>query len=134
MIRKAFIVGGFLASVMLLCMAFILVCAINLVLNGYDPKCGPLPERIWRNAIPFMCSSPVQPPAQSFRRPLPSLTERRVEQNAKNSQQKPSQKPKRRGCAPLQQEPYRVQCDRGVCYHDPGYRANCGLADNWKQN
>ena len=131
MTRKLLTIGGFLATIMLLGMALIMIAAINLVLNGYDPKCGPLPERIWRNAIPFMCSSPVQPSAQSFRRPY--LTERRVEQNAKNSQQKPSQKPKRSRCAPLQQEPYRVQCNpqTGHCYHDPGYRAHCGIADNW---
>jgi hypothetical protein len=123
MIRKAFIVGGFLASIMLLCMAFVIVCAINLVLNGYNPKCGPLPERIWRNAIPFMCSPKQNPPesrVQTVARPSPAKYSRT---------NKP--KPRRSGCAPLQQEPRRVQCDRGVCYHDPGYRANCGLADNW---
>lgn len=134
MIRKAFIVGGFLASIMLLCMAFVLVCAINLVLNGYNPKCGPLPERIWRNAIPFMCSPKQNLPesrVQTVRWHSPPAKTQKPNR-APTPRSAPTRRPSR--CAPLQQEPYRVQCDRGVCYHDPGYRANCGLADNWKGN
>lgn len=129
MIRKAIAMFGFLMTLMLACMAFILICSINLVLNGYHRECGSTPEeRVWRNAVPFMCSLNEETVRATPRRP--SLPQRA---------QKPKPPPRaaRAGrpsrCAPLQQEPYRVQCDPGTgfCYHDLGYRANCGLADNW---
>ena len=131
MTRKLLTIGGFLATIMLLGMALIMIAAINLVLNGYDPKCGPLPERIWRNAVPFMCSEkPAKPRSMSLRS---NPVQPRIDKRATPQPKRATPQPKRSRCAPLQQEPYRVQCNpqTGHCYHDPGYRAHCGIADNW---
>ncbi len=129
MLRKFLTLAGFVISAFFIVVAFFIVCATNLVLNGYHRECG-----IWENAIPFACSlaqtQPKSRDAVRYEGPSPRQT-------AAKPSQKPAALPRptaQRGrCAPLQQEPYRVQCDQrtGICYHDMGYRANCGLADNW---
>lgn len=131
MMKTALTIGGFVASAVLLAMAAIMICALNLVLNGYHRECG-----IWQNAVPFMCSPhKEQPKPPTIVRP--AVVQKTVSKKPPTpiAQRQPVTAPKsavqRSNCAPLQQEPYRVQCDRGICYHDLGYRANCGLADNW---
>ncbi len=133
-------IGGFIAAAVLACMALILVGALNLILNGYHSECG-----IWRNVVPFACTpakeSAAPAPARSELARLPAPPSKPAFK-APAAPQKAASRPKppnnpytgRRepwGCTSLQQEPYRVQCDRGICYHDPGFRAECGLAHNW---
>lgn len=139
--KTALTVGGFIAAAILAAMAAILVGALNLILNGYHPECG-----IWRNVVPFACTpgkqSAAPPPADRRLARLPAPPSKPAFK-APAAPQKAAARPKppnnpytgRRepwGCAPLQQEPYRVQCTpQGICYHDPGFRAECGLAHNW---
>lgn len=120
--KTALTILGFAASIVLLAMAAIMIVALNLVLNGYHRECG-----IWENAIPFMCSPKKEaPPVRS----APAAKPKKPGARTAAVPKEPAASP----CAPLQQEPYRVQCDpgTGACYHDPGFRARCGLADNWK--
>jgi hypothetical protein len=138
-------IGGFIAAAVLACMALVLVGALNLVLNGYHSECG-----IWENAVPFACNPGKKPEGKAnVARPAPpakaSLKASAAPQRPAGrlapqkaaAVSKPSNNPYtgRRepwGCGPLQAEPYRVQCVNGICYHDPGFRANCGLAHDWR--
>lgn len=126
---KSFITAvGFVLTTVMIAMALIMICATNLIVNGYHRECG-----IWRNAVPFACSPHRDAPAprvSAVRYDAPSYPPPRA--SAKPTRQ-PSRSAAASRCAPLQQQPYRVQCDpgTGACYHDPGFRANCGLADNW---
>jgi len=141
MLRRTLTVAGFFFSIVLLGMALIMVCAINLVVNGYHKECG-----IWQNAVPFACSPQKEKPA-SFKprnadaprqRVAPKPSTRSVKAAAPKAETKPSKanpytgRPEW-GCGKLQQQPYRVQCDpeTGHCYHDLGLRAECGLAHDW---
>lgn len=122
MIRKFLTVFGFLMALMLAAMAVVLICSINLILNGYHQECGrTAPERIWRNAVPFMCDWKEPAPEQAVRAP-------RVRYSRTESA--PVRVP-RDGCG-ARQYGARVQCDPEVgCYYDLGWRAACGLVDNW---
>lgn len=137
MMKNLVTVGGFIASVVLLAMAAVLVGALNLILNGYHRECG-----IWRNVVPFACSPKEDPPARVYGVQPDAVQTRASIPTRVPPAPKKVQKPKppnnpytgRRepwGCGPLQPEPYRVQCIDGVCYHDPGFRANCGVAHDW---
>jgi hypothetical protein len=122
---------GFVLTAIMLVMALIMVCATNLVVNGYHRECG-----IWRNAVPFACSPKKEaaaPRVSAVRYDAPSYPPPRASAKPTRQAARPAAAPRLGRCAPLQQQPYRVQCDpgTGACYHDPGFRANCGLADNW---
>jgi len=137
MIRKTVIFLGFFFTVVLLAMGLVMVGALNLVLNGYHPECG-----IWRNVVPFACTPKKEPSPRSFeKRPEPrqraASTAAPRKPAAKNPPARAAAPPApvrqhARICDSYQPEPYRVQCDpeTGFCYHDPGFRGACGLADN----
>jgi len=141
MLRKTLTVVGFLASVVLLGMALIMIGAMNLVLNGYHREC-----KMWENVVPFACSPRKEVPSaprQAVRQSAPVPNKTATAKPATRPAPKPAQEPRRgsavgavgptaRICGNYQPEPYRVQCDpeSGVCYHDSGHRGACGLADN----
>lgn len=126
--RKFLTFAGFVISGVLLVVTFVILCAINLVVNGYREECG-----MWQNAVPFACT-PVKTAKPSGVRlnqrrapaPKPSAVPARAAPVA------PAPRPIRADngrCAPLQVEPYTVQCDKetGHCFYDIGVRANCGI-------
>jgi hypothetical protein len=126
--------GRFVVAAILVCMALILIGALNLVLNGYHRECG-----IWRNVVPFACTQTLRMghrPSSKMKDEFTLLRHASLKETPRNlhAGPKPPNNPftGRRepwGCGPLQPEPYRIQ--DGV-YHDPGFRSNCGIAHDWR--
>lgn len=122
MIRNTMMLLNFGFSAFFLVVGLAMVCAINLVLNGFDRECG-----FW-SAVPMACQfktelkkteATVQTARASRQRPAVSSAARTVSssafpvRNGRSAVEKPS----------YSRVPAKTQCDPQVgCYHDVGFR------------
>jgi hypothetical protein len=108
--------------------AFIMICATNLIINGYNEKCG------LKSAIPFICDSteqvtqkPTSIPSKIVVTPTPSATP--------TSSAKPVVIPSKPKTVQAKAR-MNVNCDNnGICYYSPTLSPGRGLAyDDWNGN